>query len=294
MIKQLISTTQSRLEHTLHNLLPEPSTTDTRLLEACRYSLLNGGKRLRPLLVHLTGQLFNGNQNDLDKLAAAIECIHCYSLVHDDLPAMDDDELRRGKPTCHIEFDEASAILAGDALQTLAFEIASNDHFESVSAANQIRIISEMAQASGLRGMCGGQALDLAATDKCIALSELETVHRLKTGALLKAAIRIGAIAANASNDELKHLSDYADAIGLAFQVQDDILDIESTTEILGKPQGSDQHANKSTYPAHLGLEEAKLKATQLVQDAITALERIDADTGRLKAVAEYIIERDH
>nr|WP_234004674.1 farnesyl diphosphate synthase [Pseudoalteromonas sp. T1lg24] len=275
-------------------LTPASHHTDEKLVAACRYSLLNGGKRLRPILVYLTGELFNADNADLDRIACAIECIHSYSLVHDDLPAMDDDELRRGRPTCHIAYDEATAILVGDALQCLAFETITESQFNGTTVNNQLKIVNTLANASGLLGMCGGQALDIAATDSVITLTQLEQVHKLKTGALLKSAIKMGALAGNANELEIAALARYAEAIGLAFQVQDDILDVEGDTHTLGKPQGSDIEANKATYPALLGIEGAKDKARNLVNQAINALSEIDADTGRLKAIAEYIIARDH
>ncbi len=293
-IETIISAYLPRIEKNLSELTASSLESDGKLVEACRYSLLNGGKRLRPILVYLTGELFAAKDEDLDRIASAIECIHSYSLVHDDLPAMDDDDLRRGRPTCHIAFDEATAILVGDALQCLAFETLTKTSFVSTSAENQLKIVHTLANASGLVGMCGGQALDIAATDSVISLEQLERVHKLKTGALLKSAITMGALAGNASEIEIWALARYAESIGLAFQVQDDILDIEGDTQTLGKPQGSDLESNKATYPALLGLQGAKEKAHSLVNQAIEALSEIDADTGRLKAIAEYIIARDH
>lgn len=293
-VDSIISAYLPRIEENLSALTPASQHTDEKLVAACRYSLLNGGKRLRPILVYLTGELFNADTTDLDRIASAIECIHSYSLVHDDLPAMDDDDLRRGRPTCHIAYDEATAILVGDALQCLAFEVITETQFNGTAAQNQLKIVNTLAHASGLLGMCGGQALDIAATDSVITLAQLEQVHKLKTGALLKSAITMGALAGNASELEIAALARYAEAIGLAFQVQDDILDVEGDTQTLGKPQGSDIEANKATYPALLGIEGAKNKARNLVNQAITALSEIDADTGRLKAIAEYIIARDH
>lgn len=293
-VESIISTYLPRIEKNLTELTPAAHLSDERLVAACRYSLLNGGKRLRPILVYLTGELFNAHQDDLNRISSAIECIHSYSLVHDDLPAMDDDELRRGRPTCHIAFDEATAILVGDALQCLAFETITECEFIGTSTNNQLKIVNTLAHASGLVGMCGGQALDIDATNRAISLEQLERVHKLKTGALLKSAITMGALAGNATNTEISALARYAESIGLAFQVQDDILDIEGDTQTLGKPQGSDLEANKATYPALLGLQDAKDKAHDLVNQAIAALSEIDADTGRLKAIAEYIIARDH
>lgn len=293
-VDSIISAYLPRIEENLSALTPASHHTDEKLVAACRYSLLNGGKRLRPILVYLTGELFNADNADLDRIACAIECIHSYSLVHDDLPAMDDDELRRGRPTCHIAYDEATAILVGDALQCLAFETITESQFNGTTVNNQLKIVNTLANASGLLGMCGGQALDIAATDSVITLTQLEQVHKLKTGALLKSAIKMGALAGNANELEIAALARYAEAIGLAFQVQDDILDVEGDTHTLGKPQGSDIEANKATYPALLGIEGAKDKARNLVNHAINALSEIDADTGRLKAIAEYIIARDH
>lgn len=293
-VDSIISAYLPRIEENLSALTPASHHTDEKLVAACRYSLLNGGKRLRPILVYLTGELFNADNADLDRIACAIECIHSYSLVHDDLPAMDDDELRRGRPTCHIAYDEATAILVGDTLQCLAFETITESQFNGTTVNNQLKIVNTLANASGLLGMCGGQALDIAATDSVITLTQLEQVHKLKTGALLKSAIKMGALAGNANELEIAALARYAEAIGLAFQVQDDILDVEGDTHTLGKPQGSDIEANKATYPALLGIEGAKDKARSLVNQAINALSEIDADTGRLKAIAEYIIARDH
>ncbi|RZM83146.1 (2E,6E)-farnesyl diphosphate synthase [Pseudoalteromonas rubra] len=285
---------RAQVEHTVATYFAQTLDSDETAIAAARYSISNGGKRLRPFLVYATGQIFGASSRDLDIAAAAVECIHSYSLVHDDLPAMDDDDLRRGKPTCHIAFDEAQAILAGDALQTLAFELLSTHTF-SVPAANQITMIKTLAKASGLQGMVGGQALDLAATDKSVSLAELERIHRLKTGALLTCAIELGALCApDVSPTTLERLRDYGQNIGLAFQVQDDILDIEGNTEVLGKPQGSDLEHNKSTYPALLGLAGAKQKAQALVADAKQALQDIDADTQPLALLADYIIARDH
>ncbi|MDP4982428.1 MAG: (2E,6E)-farnesyl diphosphate synthase [Pseudoalteromonas tunicata] len=286
---------QLRVEGVLDTLLTQPMITDQTLLAASRYSLLNGGKRMRPCMVYVTGEIFGANPDDLDLVAAAIECIHSYSLVHDDLPAMDDDDLRRGMPTCHIAYDEATAILAGDALQTFAFEILSSSKFKTINAQQQVALIANLASASGLRGMCGGQALDIAATNCAINLTQLEQIHQLKTGALLTSAILMGAICAPKTTPEiLQNLKIFGENIGLAFQVQDDILDIEGDTAVLGKPQGSDLQANKSTYPSLLGLEQAKLKSQQLYENALNALAQIPADTTQLAQLAAYIVSRDH
>ncbi|PVZ87355.1 (2E,6E)-farnesyl diphosphate synthase [Serratia sp. S1B] len=278
-------------------LAPLP-LNDGNMVAAMRHGTLLGGKRLRPFLVYVTGQMFGLSLDNLDAPAAAVECIHAYSLIHDDLPAMDDDDLRRGQPTCHIKFGEANAILAGDALQTLAFSILADAPMPDVLLQDRLAMISELANASGVAGMCGGQSLDLEAEGKQIDLLALEQIHRHKTGALIRAAVRLGALAAGESGRAaLPQLDRYAAAIGLAFQVQDDILDVVGETEKIGKRQGSDQQLGKSTYPALLGLDSAKLKAWDLYQEALTALEALAAknyDTAPLRALANFIIERDN
>ncbi|WP_244951690.1 (2E,6E)-farnesyl diphosphate synthase [Pseudoalteromonas luteoviolacea] len=289
-----LSIARQDVEQTIKSYFDQDLNTDPTAKAAALYSVSNGGKRLRPFLVYATGEMLGASKQDLDTAAAAVECIHSYSLVHDDLPAMDDDDLRRGKPTCHIAFDEAQAILAGDSLQTLAFELLSSHQF-AVSSQQQVLMIKTLAQASGLQGMVGGQALDIAATDKMIDIDQLERIHRLKTGALLNCAIELGALCApNVSELTRSQLKEFGLAIGLAFQVQDDILDIEGDTSTLGKPQGSDLQHNKSTYPALLGMEGAKNKAQMLIEQALQALDKIDADTQLLSELAKYIIARDH
>ncbi len=263
------------------------------LLQAMKHGALLGGKRVRPFLTYVTGQLFGLPESAMDTPAAAVECVHAYSLIHDDLPAMDDDDLRRGQPTCHIAFDEASAILAGDALQTLAFTILAEGELSAEGDPYRIQMVKELANASGASGMCLGQALDLAAEGKQVDLATLETIHRNKTGALIRCAVRLGAMAAGEKGTAwLSQLDTFANAIGLAFQVQDDILDIVSDTETLGKPQGSDLAAEKSTYPALLGLEGAQQKAELLYQEALQALHAIPYNTEQLEQFARYIIER--
>ncbi|MFT5722383.1 MAG: geranylgeranyl diphosphate synthase type II, partial [Motiliproteus sp.] len=281
----------------------QPCDPPLQLHEAMHYGLFNGGKRLRPVLVYASCLALGGELHQADAAAAALECIHSYSLLHDDLPAMDDDALRRGKPTCHIAFDEATAILAGDALQPLAFELLSQPC--GLAPATQLQMIRILAQASGDCGMVAGQALDIAAEGRPQTLAQLEQMHRLKTGALIRAAVELGALASGNSDPlSLAALGDYAAAIGLAFQVQDDILDIESDTQILGKTQGADLARNKSTYPALLGLEGAKHKALELHQQALEALRRMPAsavhsspplhNTELLGQIADYIIARNH
>lgn len=270
---------------------------NTPLVEAMQYGALLGGKRLRPFLVYATGRMFGVSQQTLDAPAAAVECIHAYSLMHDDLPAMDDDDLRRGLPTCHIKFGEANAILAGDALQTLAFSILTEAPMADVAAEDRLAMVATLAHASGVAGMCGGQALDLAAENEQVSLEGLEQIHRHKTGALICAAVKMGALSAGQrGRDALPLLERYAQCVGLAFQVQDDILDVVGDTATLGKRQGADQQLGKSTYPALLGLEQARTKARDLIDDARQALSLLSAqslDTTALEALANYIIQRD-
>jgi len=288
---------QAALAQQLGNNVSEYATAVTsthleRLYDAMRYSLLNGGKRVRPLLVYAAAEAILGNdqQPALDGIACAVEYIHAYSLVHDDLPAMDDDDLRRGNPTCHKKFDEATAILAGDALQSRAFELLT---LLDLDAEQRLALIATLAAAAGPRGMVGGQAIDLAAVQQRIDLTHLETMHRLKTGALIRAAVRMGAIAAKADAQQLLALDQYAAAIGLSFQVQDDILDITSDTATLGKQQGADLVRDKPTYPALLGLDAARAKAAALHRDAIDALAQFGANAERLRQLSAFIIERD-
>lgn len=284
---------KNRVDANLQHALSAREPLSERLQQAMIYGTMQGGKRIRPFLVYATGNMFNIAPEKLDNLAAAIECIHAYSLIHDDLPAMDDDDLRRGQPTCHIAFDEATAILAGDALQTLAFELIAEPDPE-FQPAQQLAMIKVLANASGLNGMCGGQALDLAAENQQIELAALERIHSGKTGALIRAAVALGALSyAQVTKQELAHLDDFARAIGLAFQVQDDILDVIGDTQTLGKPQGSDQALNKSTYPALLGLAGAQEKAQALYQESLQALAKLDYNTELLEQFAHYIIERN-
>ncbi len=284
---------QQRVGQQMSALLSGLSPTDPRLLNAMQYSLLLGGKRLRPFLVYSVGRALGAQMADLDGPAAAIECLHTYSLIHDDLPAMDDDDLRRGQPTCHKAFDEATAILAGDALQTLAFDILAHHPYQQVNSDRQLQMIRELARQSGYLGMCGGQAIDLAHTNKTMTLAALEQMHQLKTGALIRCAVQFGWLCSpDQQPQHLQALLHYASAIGLAFQVQDDILDIEGDTATLGKPQGSDLEANKVTYPALLGLEPARKKAEELVAQAQQALHTLPYDTTELAALASYVIAR--
>jgi len=289
---------RQRADRALLDFIAPLPFNEGNMVAAMRHGALLGGKRLRPFLVYTTGQMFGVSLNNLDVPAAAVECIHAYSLIHDDLPAMDDDDLRRGQPTCHIKFGEASAILAGDALQTLAFSILADADMPDVALRDRLAMVSELATASGAAGMCGGQSLDLEAEGRQIDLPALELIHRHKTGALIRAAVRLGALAAGEpGRAALPQLDRYAAAIGLAFQVQDDILDVVGETEKIGKRQGADQQHGKSTYPALLGLDSAKAKAWDLYQEALAALDTLEAqsyNTAPLRALASFIIERDN
>lgn len=291
----LLTTYQARTEKSLEHWLPESTINPTRLHEAMRYSSLEGGKRVRPALVYLTGQALGVAPAMLDGPACALELIHVYSLIHDDLPAMDDDELRRGKPTCHIQFDEATAILAGDALQSLAFYILAHDPNMVADPGLRLQMVETLAQASGSRGMAGGQAIDLAAVGKTVNVAELENMHIHKTGALIRASVRLAALSAPKTDTKLlEKLDHYAKCVGLAFQIRDDILDVEGDTETLGKTQGADMARNKPTYPALLGLDEAKQMAKDLHQEAIDSLTILGEKAEPLREIAEYIINRQN
>jgi farnesyl diphosphate synthase len=290
---------QERINTFLAKKLDNLVVNDPKLLEAMRYGLLIGGKRMRPYLAYITGEAISADLADIDAVAGALECIHAYSLLHDDLPAMDDDDLRRGKPTCHKAFDEATAILAGDALQTVAFDIIAHHDFtakpQNCAANVKVNLIKQLVNASGYQGMCGGQALDLAATGKLITTEQLKQLHSLKTGALLNAAVIMPSICAEKVPKEHQQIfSDFAQLIGLAYQVQDDIIDLTSTEEELGKPAGSDLAANKSTYPALLGLQGAQDKAENLLQQALQALLRLPYNTHCLAEFATFIVKRSH
>lgn len=262
------------------------------LREAMQYSLFAGGKRVRPFLMLATADALNLNIEKIIECAAAIECIHTYSLIHDDLPAMDDDNLRRGKPTCHIQFDEATAILAGDALQTLAFEIIANA--KNLDDSEKVIAIVSLSKGAGLCGMCGGQAIDLLQTGKPIGQDKLEQMHRLKTGALIDTCVELSCQIAKLNDRDTQHLERFSRAVGLGFQVQDDILDVEGNTEQLGKPQGSDQKANKNTYPALLGMSGAKKYLQQLHDEALQALQAIPYNTEVLVSFTQYLFTRNH
>ncbi|MCO1333584.1 polyprenyl synthetase family protein [Microbulbifer sp. OS29] len=293
-LKTFLATSSARVEARIQQALCSPIIGAEKLYEAMAYAALGPGKRLRPALVYACAQVFKGIDFDLsrcDSAAAALECIHAYSLVHDDLPAMDDDELRRGRPTCHIAYNEATAILAGDALQSQAFELLLS---EELPPQLQLQLLRELASAAGARGMVAGQAIDLDSVDQTLTLAQLEPMHRLKTGALICASARMGALLGGASELELQVVSRYAQAIGLAFQVQDDILDITAETAVLGKPQGADALRNKPTYVSLLGVEGARKKLAKLHNQASQALQNLPGDTLLLQQLADYIVERGH
>ena len=284
---------RTRVEATLDRALPDLDASPCRLHAAMRHGVLNGGKRMRPMLVYATGTAFGAAEADLDAAAAAVELVHCYSLVHDDLPAMDDDALRRGQPTVHVAFDEATAILAGDALQSLAFDVLAN---APQPADRRVAMLAELARASGAAGMCGGQALDIDATGQGanLDIDALQRLHSMKTGALLRASVRLGAIAAGADAGSRATLDRYADALGLAFQVRDDLLDVEGDAATLGKTAGKDAAQDKATFPALLGIEASRDRLASLATTMHGALASITADTTLLAALARRVVERDH
>ncbi len=289
----LITHYQQHVDQALEQLFKRHSHTADELAQAMHYSTFNGGKRIRPLLVYLTGQALNIDVHHQDAPACAVELIHCYSLVHDDMPTMDNDDLRRGKPTCHKKFSEATALLTGDALQTLAFEALTQS---TVLTDKQIvAMVKILAQCSGIAGMAGGQAIDLSSTGETLSLAQLKIMHEHKTGALIRASVQLGALCSEVlTTDELTSLDHYAQNIGLSFQIKDDILDIESDTLTLGKQQGADIHLNKATYPALLGLEGAKKMAQECHKNALQNLEKFDHKADPLRELSEFIITRSH
>lgn len=290
---------QSGMEATLDSYLPSSSQVPARLHQAMRYTAMDGGKRIRPLLVYAAGELFDAPRQLLGRAAAAVEMIHVYSLVHDDMPCMDDDALRRGKPTVHIQYDEPTALLVGDALQAQAFAVLSDiddddaGQQSGAQAMRQMKMLSLLAQAAGSAGMCGGQAIDLASVGMTLSLAELEQMHRLKTGALLRASILLGAYAGKLlPAAETAALHDYANAVGLAFQVVDDILDATADSATLGKTAGKDAADNKPTYVSILGLSESQALAEKLRSDAHRALELFGDKARRLHELADLIVQR--
>ncbi|GLX13249.1 geranyltranstransferase [Pseudomonas straminea] len=284
---------QKQVDAALEPLFTAPHAELERLYAAMRYSVFNGGKRVRPLLAYAACEALGGAPVQADGAACAVELIHAYSLVHDDLPAMDDDDLRRGQPTTHIAFDEATAILAGDGLQSMAFDVLANTRHNPHSAEIRLSMFQALALAAGPAGMVGGQAIDLGSVGQQLQQPALEVMHRHKTGALIEAAVRLGALASGRADEQaLAALSTYARAVGLAFQVQDDILDVESDTATLGKTQGKDQANDKPTYPALLGMAAAKAYALELRDQALQALQPFDEAAEPLRELARYIVER--
>jgi len=288
-----IAAYRARIEKVLDQCLALPDPGTARLREAMRYSALGGGKRLRPTLVYLTGESLGADLDDLDAAAASVELIHVYSLVHDDLPAMDDDDLRRGRPTCHRAYDEATAILVGDALQALAFAVLANDSIGTLPPASRLAMIRVLARATGTSGMAGGQAVDLAAVGQSLSVDAIENMHRRKTGALIEGSVQLGALAAGvAEGPRLEALKRFGAEIGLAFQIQDDILDVEGDPALLGKSTGADAAHNKPTYPSTAGLGTARERARQLRDDAIAALQPLGQDGAALVELAHFVVSR--
>jgi farnesyl diphosphate synthase len=285
---------RERLDRSFDTWLPGAKTHPARLHEAMRYAVLDGGKRIRPTLVYAAGQAVCAAPEILDIPACAVELIHAYSLVHDDLPAMDNDDLRRGKPSCHRAFGEATAILAGDALQSLGLYILAHNRSAGLDAATRLQMLESLALAAGSRGMAGGQAIDLAATGQQLNIAELEDMHIHKTGALIRASVVLGALS-NMQIDAAARarLDHYAKCIGLAFQIRDDILDVEGKTETLGKNTGMDQHLEKPTYPSLIGLEAARQRARELHTEAMDSLSDFDQRADPLRWISSYIIERE-
>ncbi len=294
-LKEYLSFCQNRVENALEDRLPSDKLLPQKLHQAMRYSVLNGGKRMRPMLTYCTGNALGIAPEALDGPACAVEFIHVYSLIHDDLPAMDDDDLRRGKATCHVAFDEATAILAGDALQALAFEILAHDPSITATAEGRLKMIVALAKASGSQGMVGGQAIDLQSVGTKLNLPELENMHIHKTGALIRASVNMATLAkADIDSTVATKLDHYAKCIGLSFQVKDDILDEESDTATLGKTQGKDKDNDKPTYPALLGLAGAKQKAQELHEKALDSLSIFGKEADLLRDLSLYIIQRTH
>ena len=283
--EKLLKSYQERINRVLENILPRD---DSILTSAMRYSVLNGGKRLRPILIYLVGELSGKDSDNLDILAGAIELIHCYSLIHDDLPSMDDDELRRGNPTTHKKFDEATAILAGDALQPLAFELISTIN---TSADNKIKMIKSLSKACGHMGMVGGQIKDIH-SEKILNLKSLDLMHSEKTGKLIQSSLETSGILVGLSKSTIEALKEFGAKIGLAFQIQDDIIDIESPSSLSGKDQGSDVIKDKITYPSLVGLEQSKKRAIELSEEAKKILQPISKNTDNLSELADYIVSR--
>jgi len=290
-LDQLLHSYTQQVDAQLELIIPQAAGPASKLYKAMRYSVFNGGKRVRPALCFAAADAIGASNSNTAKVAAAVEMIHAYSLIHDDLPAMDDDDLRRGVPTCHIKFDEATAILAGDGLQSLAFKQLTE--LANLPASINLELIAILSDLAGCNGMVSGQAVDLASTGKQLSADELDYMHNHKTGALIKASVVMGALATDqATDDQIEALKQYARAIGLAFQIQDDILDVESSTEELGKSQGSDSANDKATYTSILGIEKARSEAEKLYQTSIDALSIFSTSADPLRALAKFIVHR--
>ena len=288
---QRIQSYTQQVDAQLELIIPPDTGPASKLYQAMRYSVFNGGKRVRPALCFAAAEAISASDDNTVKIAAAVEMIHAYSLIHDDLPAMDDDDLRRGVPTCHIQFDEATAILAGDGLHSLAFKQLTN--LTGITASINLEIIAILSDLAGCNGMVTGQAVDLESTGTQLSVEELNYMHTHKTGALIEASVVMGAMATNQADEaQVDALRSYARAIGLAFQIQDDILDVESSTEHLGKSQGSDSDNNKATYTSILGIEKAKSEAERLYQESLEALSSFDDKAEPLRALAKFIVHR--
>jgi farnesyl diphosphate synthase len=287
--QEWLNSHSERIEAALDSLLDSAQTIPNRLHEAMRYAAQGGGKRIRPLLVYAAGSLGDAKVQALDAAAVAIECIHAYSLVHDDLPCMDDDDLRRGRPTVHKAFDEAPALLVGDALQTRAFEVLAN---APCDADVRLRMITALAVASGSRGMAGGQAIDLESVGKKLDLSGLKQMHAMKTGALLSCAVELGGLAAHLNTSQMAQLEKYSTALGLAFQIVDDVLDVTADSQTLGKTAGKDAAANKPTYVTLMGLDYAQKQAKELQETAIASLDGFGIKAEALKDLALLVVNR--
>ena len=295
VFESLVAQFQRRVDSSLDHWLPPSSCHPVRLHQAMRYAVLAPGKRVRPILVYATASALGIDLEKVDGAACAVEIIHAYSLIHDDLPAMDDDDLRRGRPTCHREFDEATAILAGDALQALAFYIISHDPKMTQNAKSRLRMMENLALFSGSRGMAGGQAIDLASVGKTLNIAELETMHIHKTGALIRTCIQLAALSSEKLGEsEFNALDSYAKCIGLSFQVQDDILDVTGDTATLGKTQGADSARNKPTFPSIIGLQASQEKAVELHQQAIQSLSIFAEEADILRYISAWFVQRTH
>lgn len=290
-LKEFLAEVNREIDTTLDDLVPQAEVEPKRLHEAMRWSLFAGGKRIRPAILIAAGRIFGAEKNHLLRTAAAVEMIHTYSLIHDDLPAMDDDDLRRGRATCHLKFGEATAILAGDGLQTLAFKAVADD--ENLPSVTRLELISLMADASGTpTGMVSGQQLDFDAEGKALSIEEIEKIHRQKTGALISAAAMAGAIIGDASETDLIAIENYAAKLGLLFQITDDLLDVTQATETLGKTAGKDAAAEKATYPGHYGVEQTRALANKIRDEACDALLPIKRNTVHLCEIAHFIVSR--